>query len=427
MRRDALGRYCSTAFSHTDSVMTSRPDPHRFSELFAHTSFVRFWIARVGSTAANQMLMVAVAWHMYDLTNSAWDLGLVGLFQFVPALLLTLPAGHLIDRWDRARIFAFFTLAQCAVAVFLLAATLGNFIGREWILAVSVLLGVARAFLMPAQQALMPQLVPLELLPRAIALGSSGMQAAFICGPALGGLLYIGGPIPVYSVCAGLLLASGALGLLVRYTKQASAKAADLRSVLAGFSFVWHRKELLGATSLDLFAVLLGGATALLPIFARDILDTGPVGLGLLRGAPAVGGLLISLVLTRWPLHRHVGSLLLWSVAVYGLAILVFALSSNFLLSLLALAISGAADGISVVIRQILAQLETPDDMRGRVAAVNSIFIGASNQLGEFESGATAALFGAVGSVVVGGVGTMLVALLWWRLFPALAKRDRLY
>lgn len=396
------------------------------AQLFKQRQFVRFWLARLVGITANQMLMVAVAWHMYDITSSAWDLGLVGLFQFVPALLMTLPAGHVADRLHRGRIFAACMFAQAAVALLLVTATHGGFATRELILAVSIVLGMARAFQMPAQQALTPMLVPPELLLRAIALSSSGVQAAIVCGPALGGVLYAAGTTTVYVSCAVLLLLSCALTLTVRYRHQPSNLAATWDTVLAGVTFVWRAKILLGATSLDLFAVLLGGATALLPIYARDILHTGPQGLGLLRAAPAFGALAMSLVLIRWPLQRRVGGRLLAAVGVFGLATVVFGLSTHFGLSLLALAVTGAADNISVVTRQTLVQLETPDEMRGRVSAVNSIFIGASNQLGEFESGATAALFGPVGSVVLGGVGTVLVAALWLRLFPALAQRDRM-
>ena len=396
------------------------------AHLFAQRAFVRFWLARLGGTTANQMLMVALAWHMYDITSSAWDLGLVGLFQFVPALVFTLPAGHLADRLHRGRIFAACMLAQALAAAVLLAALYGDFGTRELILGISVVLGMARAFQMPAQQALTPQLVPQVLLQRAITLSASAMQAAIICGPALGGVLYTFGPATVYACSLVLLLLAGGVALTVRYHHKTASAAASWSSVLAGVSFVWQRKVILGATTLDLFAVLLGGATALLPIFARDLLQTGPVGLGLLRAAPAVGALAMSLVLVRWPLKRKVGHKLLWAVALFGLATVVFGLSRSFTLSLLALVVTGAADSVSVVMRSTLVQLETPDEMRGRVSAVNSIFIGASNQLGEFESGAVAALWGPVVSVVSGGIGTVLVAAAWVKLFPALARRDRL-
>ena len=396
------------------------------SALLAERPFIRFWLARLAAVLAQQMLMVAVAWQMYDLTGSPWDLGLVGLFQFVPALLLTLPAGHLVDKLRRGRIFALCMLAQGGVALLLVLATEGAFISRELILGLSILLGAARAFQMPSQQALLPMLVPMHLLERAVTLGSTGMQAGVICGPALGGLIYAAGAAWVYGVAGGLLLLAFGLMHSVHDPFQPSTEQTTLASVLAGVQFVWQNKLLLGATSLDLFAVLLGGATALLPIYARDILHTGPEGLGLLRAAPAAGALLMSLLLLRWPIQRKIGPWLLGSVGVFGLATMVFGLSEHFGLSLLALAITGAFDNISVVMRMTLVQLETPNEIRGRVSAVNSIFIGASNQLGEFESGATAALFGAVGSVVLGGIGTLAVAAGWFRLFPALAQRDRM-
>ena len=401
-------------------------------ELLGLGDYMRMWGARLAGTAAQQMLMVAVGWQMYELTHSAWDLGLVGLYQFVPALMFTLVAGHAADRMHRGRIIAACLVAQAVVALVLLAATAGwaqagSWLGRDLLLGLSVVLGLARAFQMPAQQALAPLLVPAPLLPRATAFNSAGTEVAVIGGPALGGLVFVAGAGAVYGVCLSLLLLAAVLALRLRYRHVAPAhEPVTLASVSAGLTFVWRSKLLLGAVSLDLFAVLLGGATALLPLFAKDILQVGPWGLGLLRAAPAVGALLMSLVLTRWSIERGVGHKLLAAVAVYGLCMLAFGLSTSFVLSLLVLAISGAADMVSVVIRMTLVQLETPDEMRGRVSAVNSIFIGASNQLGEFESGATAASLGPVGSVVLGGVGTLLVAAAWLRLFPALAHRDRM-
>lgn len=269
-------------------------------------------------------------------------------------------------------------------------------------------------------------LVPTSLLERAVTLSTTGLQAAVICGPALGGVIYVAGAQMVYGASAGLLLLAFGLMQGVHDKYQPSSEKTTLSSILAGAQFVWTQKTLLGAISLDLFAVLLGGASALLPIYARDILHTGPEGLGLLRAAPAAGALAMSMLLLRWPIHRKVGPWLLSSVALFGLATVVFGLSEHFGVSLIALAITGAFDNISVVMRQTLVQLETPNEIRGRVSAVNSIFIGASNQLGEFESGATAALMGPVGSVVMGGVGTLLVAIAWTRLFPGLATRDRM-
>ncbi|MCZ2498272.1 MFS transporter [Xylophilus sp. Kf1] len=388
---------------------------------------MRFWGTRLFGTAGQQMLLVAIGWQMYDLTGSAWDLGLVGLYQFAPALLLALVAGHVADRFHRGRIIACCLLTQAALALLLVVATQGHWADRRLLLVLSVVLGMVRAFQMPAQQALVPMLVPPLMLPRAMAFATGGMQTAIIGGPALGGVIFVAGAAAVYGTCTALFLVGGVLVARVRYAHvQAPKEPMTLQTVLAGVNFIWNRKPVLGAVSLDLFAVLLGGAVALLPIYARDILHTGPWGLGILRSAPAVGALAMSIVLTRWPLDRKVGRRLLLAVGVFGLATLVFGLSHSLWLSVAALAVTGGADMVSVVVRQSLVQLETPDEMRGRVSAVNSVFIGASNQLGEFESGATAALIGPVGAVVLGGVGTMLVALLWVRLFPGLSQRDRM-
>ena len=421
---------------------------------------MRMWFARLFGATGNQMLLVAVGWQMYELTGSAWDLGLVGLYQFLPALLLTLVAGHVADRVHRGRIVAVCLVAQALVALLLVAATHGfhgfaefakfigsgaiggpgevpgagsgtaawqPFLSRDLLLAASVALGACRAFQMPAQQALTPLLVPAAMLPRATAFSAAGIQTAVIGGPALGGVIFIAGASAVYATCT-VLFALGCIFMArLRYEHSPAAREpVTLATVFAGVTFICQRKAVLGAVSLDLFAVLLGGATALLPMFAKDILHVGPWGLGLLRGAPAVGALLTSAVLARWPLQRRVGHKLLLAVGIYGLAMMAFGWSTSFVLSLLALAVSGAADMVSVVVRQTLVQLETPDAMRGRVSAVNSVFIGASNQLGEFESGVTAAWLGPVGSVVLGGVGTLVVAIAWWRLFPSLAQRDRL-
>ncbi|MEX8493054.1 MFS transporter [Sphaerotilus sp.] len=396
--------------------------------LLGHRAYVFFWCTRLSAQLAAQMLMVALGWQMYDLTGSAWDLGLVGLAQFLPALLLTLPAGHVADRHHRGRIMMVATLLQASVALALTLATHGGGMTRALILGVSIVLGVAKAFQMPASQALPALLVPPSLLGQAVALGSSGMQVAIIGGPALGGFLYVAGADVVYAVGTGFLLLACGLTMGIRYDAPAAPREpASWASVLAGVHFLRGQPVMLGAMSLDLFAVLLGGASALLPMYAKDILHTGPWGLGLLRAAPAVGALLVSVWLARRPLEHRVGRTLIGAVAVFGLCLLVFARSTSFWLSLAALLASGGADMVSVVIRQTLVQLGTPDAMRGRVSAVNSIFIGASNQLGEFESGATAALLGPVGSVLLGGVGVLLVAGLWIRWFPDLWHRDRLH
>lgn len=402
--------------------------------------------ARASGGAANQMLMVALGWQMYDLTGSAWDLGLVGLAQFLPALLLTLPAGHLVDRHDRRRLLAGSLALQLAAAAGLALASAGGWVSPTLILLTSILLGCARALQMPAQQALLPALVPTVLLPRAVAAASSTMQAAIIAGPALGGALYATGPWVAGRITPGTTAAAAQWGAAVVYgvtmlllvaavtAVQAIRPPAarphravpGLAHLTAGIRFIWQHPVMLGAISLDLFAVLLGGATALLPIFAKDILHTGPEGLGLLRSAPAMGAVLVGLWLARRPITRHTGPWLLSAVAVFGLAMIAFALTTSFVVACIVLAISGAADMVSVVIRQSIVQLATPDEMRGRVGAVNSVFIGASNQLGEFESGATAALLGPVGSVLLGGVGVLGIVALWCRIFPALARQDRL-
>jgi len=400
--------------------------PMSTRELLACRDFMRLWWARLAGVGASQMLLVAIGWQMYDLTGSAWDLGLVGLLQFLPALALVLVAGHVADRFHRARIVAWCVGAQGLVALALAAAPFDALSQRTLLLLLSVVLGAVRAFQMPAQQALVPLLVPATLLPRAMAFSSAGLQGAIIAGPALGGFVYVAGASVVYGTCAALFFIAAGLCLRIRHASPPPAEPMSLDTLLAGVRYVQQNKVVLGAISLDLFAVLLGGAVALLPIFAKDILQVGPWGLGLLRGAPALGALAVSIALTRWPIARHAGAKLFAAVAVFGLATLVFGLSTSFPLSMAALAVTGAADMVSVVVRQTLIQLETPDQMRGRVSAVASVFIGASNQLGEFESGATAALLGPVGSVVLGGAGTLLVAALWWRWFPRLARRDAL-
>jgi len=390
-------------------------------------SFRVFLWTRLLGTAGNQMLMVALAWQMYDLTGRAWDLGMVGLMQFLPALLLTLPAGQLVDRVDRRGVLAASLVVQAFVALVLTWGSASGWVGRDLIFILCVAMGVARALQMPAQQAIVPALVPVAQLPRAFALTSTFLRIAIIGAPALGGFIYALGPAVVYGVCLVLFIVSTLfIGSIRRVPPPESKEPVSVATLLAGFAFIWRKKPVLGAISLDLFAVLLGGATALLPIYAKDVLDSGPWGLGLLRGASSVGALVVALFLARHPLQRHVGRRMFVSVAVYGLAIVVFGLSHDFVLSLVALAVSGGADMISVVVRQTLVQLDTPDAMRGRVSAVNSTFIGASNELGEFRAGTAAEWMGPVAAVVAGGVGTLLVAALWVRWFPSLAQRDRL-
>lgn len=371
--------------------------------------------------------MVALAWQMYDLTASAWDLGLVGLYQFCPALVLTLWAGHVADRLPREKIVTVCWAIQSLVVLVIILAITQNALSRSFLLGVSLVLGVVRAFQNPAQQALLPSLVENRVLTRAMALNSMGYQASVVAGPAIGGVLYAVHANAVYGLCLCLYaISSFWFSGLKTHPVAREEKAATLESVLAGVVFVWREKMILGSISLDLFAVLLGGATALLPIYAKDIFHTGPWGLGVLRAAPAFGAIAVSLFLARWPLRKQVGMKLLASVGVFGVSIMVFAFSEIFWLSFLALMISGAADMVSVVIRHTLVQIDTPADMRGRVSAVNMVFVGASNQLGEFESGATAAWFGPVWAAFIGGLGTLVVALSWAYLFKDLAKRDEM-
>jgi len=395
----------------------------------AHLSrgFHFFLWTRMLSTAGNQMVLVALGWQMYDLTSSAWDLGLVGLAQFIPTLLFTIPAGQLADRADRRLVLTLAIVVQLFAAALLAWGSAANFIGREIIFIASVGLGIARAIQAPAQQAIVPALVGTAELPRAMAISTAVMKIAVVAGPAIGGFVYVAGPAIAYGICAALFLISMACALAIHkvYVKKAK-EPVSLATVFAGFAFLSKQPVVLGAISLDLFAVVLGGATALLPIYAKDILHTGPWGLGLLRAAPAIGALVMAVALAHTLLDRHVGRRLFVSVAIYGAAILVFAFATHFIVAMIALAVSGAADMVSIVVRQTLVQLETPDEMRGRVSAVNATFISASNQLGEFRAGATAALLGPVGSVVLGGAGTLVVVALWIRLFPQLAHRDKL-
>jgi MFS family permease len=388
----------------------------------------RYFIAmRLPASLAVQMQSVAVGWQVYDLTHRPIALGYVGLAQFLPVFGFALIAGHVADRFDRRRILMACLALQliCSIALFVLARR-GS--GDVWpIYAILALFGTARAFQAPATQALLPALVPAESLGSAFAWNSSGFQTMTIAGPAIGGLVYGAGADIVYAASGVLfcvsMLATLAIGAPVRAP---STRGVDWDSLVAGIRFIRGRPDILGAISLDLFAVLFGGATALLPVYARDILDVGPLGLGLLRSAPAVGAVLVGVILAHRSLGRHAGRTMFAGVAVFGVATIVFGLSTSFLVSLAALACLGASDMVSVFVRQNLVLRATPDAMRGRVNAVNFLFVGASNELGEMESGLTASWFGAVGAVVVGGIGTLVVMGLWlWR-FPALRDLDRL-
>jgi MFS family permease len=377
------------------------------------------------ATLALHMQTVAIGWQLYALTGSALDLGLVGLVQFVPTVALTLVVGQVADRFDRRLVVVTCEVAQAAGTVALALGSLGGWLQRDGILTIVAVIGAARAFENPARAALLPQLVPLATVPRAIASVTSAGQMARIVGPAVGGVLYALGPTTVYGIVAALYVLGAALVALVRTVESTHARPPlTSDSLFSGIAFIVRERVLLGLLSLDLFAVLLGGATALLPIFARDILGTGPWGLGLLRAAPACGALVMSVVLTHRPVGRHAGPILLAGVVVFGLATVVFGVSTALPLSLAALAILGAADLLSVVIRHSLVQMRTPDAMRGRVSAAHSLTTGTSNQLGEFESGLLAALFGPVPAVLIGGIGTIVIAAVWTQRFPELRRFD---
>jgi MFS family permease len=395
--------------------------------LLKHRSFLLFLLSRSSSRFASQVAAVAIGWQVYDLTGSAFDLGMVGLVQFLPTALLVFAAGHAADRYERKRVMQLCQLAQALTAIFL---AWGAYAGTLTVLQIFIatgVLGTATAFESPAVAALLPLIVPQGSLQRATALSSGAAQIATITGPAIGGLAYAVAPSMPYGIMVLIWLLGAILTGWIRLSQPAVVRdAATPADLFAGVRFVRNNPAILGTISLDLFAVLLGGATALLPIYARDILQTGPLGLGILRAAPAVGALLMTAVLARQSISSRVGLRMFQAVIVFGAATVVFALSHWMWLSVLALAILGAADIVSVVIRFSLVQLATPDEMRGRVGAVNFLFINASNQLGQFESGVTAALFGAMPAAVLGGLGTIAIALLWMKLFPTLRDVQRL-
>jgi MFS family permease len=417
---------------------TDRP-PRRGLESFASRDFRRYQLARVAVILGAEAQSVAVAWQVYSITHRALDLGYTGLALFLPGLLFLLPAGHVADRFDRRKIILICYSLQVLGTATLLTLTRMGLARVLPIYGVLFLIGAGRAFSGPASSALIPHLVPEEHFVNAITWGGAIFQFANTVGPAIGGLLFtfpLAGLIPdtrlegagiVYVFTLGTL---GWFLILVGSLKvrpgRMEHRAASLKVVLAGFRYVFHMPMLLGSFSLDLFVVLLGGAVALMPIFAQEILHTGPRGLGMLRAAPAVGALCTSLVMARFPLRRKAGVRLFVCVAIFGAATLVFGISRSLWLSLLALAITGAADMISVIIRGSLLQLATPSEMRGRVSAVNSLFVGASNELGEFESGLTAQWWGAVRATIFGGVGALVIAGLWSVLFPALRQTDEL-
>jgi MFS family permease len=393
----------------------------------SYPSFARFLSARFLSTLAVQMQSVAIGWQVYDITHDPLDLGFIGLAQFMPFLVFILIAGQVADRCDRRLILSCCYATEVLCALLLLAFTFSGLQVVWPVFAVLVLFGVARAFSMPTAAAITPNLVPIERFGNAVALNSSTFQVATIAGPTIGGLIYVYGPHVVYSTVAVILSVSVVLMTMVRVPRVApvAAEGTDWHSVLEGLRFVRSRPIVLGAISLDLFAVLFGGVTALLPAIARDVLHAGPTGLGFLRTAPGLGAALTGLLLVVSPMTRHVGRWMFGGVALFGAGTIVVGLSSHFGLSMAALILLGAGDMVSVYIRHVLVQLETPDAIRGRVSAVNAVFIGASNELGEFRAGVTATWFGVVPSVVIGGIITLCVSVLWARWFPGLRTVDR--
>ncbi len=395
--------------------------------VFSHSGFVRYWISRIAAAFGVQVLSVAVGWHVYDITRNPFDLGMVGLVQFLPSLLLVLATGAVADRYRRRTIMALCLTVEGLCAAALLLFLMEDVRDVRLIFAVLAVFGTARAFYTPAAQSLLPNLVPPEHLASAIAWNSSSNQIANIAGPVAGGLLY--GLAGEAAFASALALFVGA-GVLVRFIprlgQRRTPEPVSWEALSAGFRYIWREKVVLGAMSLDLFAVLLGGAKALMPIYARDILDLGPGGLGLLRAAPGVGAILMAVWLATHPIRDHAGLKMFLFVGLFGLFVTIFGFSVVPWLSILALLFMGAADMVSVYIRQTLVQLWTPDSVRGRVNAVNAVFIGASNELGEFRAGVMAALIGTKAAVALGGMGTMAVAGLWAWAFPELRRARHL-
>lgn len=399
---------------------------HRFAA-FRHVGYRRYFFSRFLAYFAIQIISVAVGWQIYDLTRDPFDLGLIGLFQFLPSLVLILVTGSVADRYNRRMIMGICMVIStlCAVALLMLTVT-GRF--SPWpVYAILIVFGIERAFLAPASQSLAPNLVPPEDLPNAIAWNSTSWQTAMIVGPVAGGLIYDFGSVAPYAV--GVCFFAAAALMVFAIPKPAARSKAPVQSwetITAGFRYIKAEKVVLGAISLDLFAVLLGGAVALMPVFARDILDLGPWGLGLLRAAPGVGAVGMAVWLAAHPIRHRAGFYMFTGVALFGLGTVVFGLSATPWVSIAALVVMGAADMISVYVREILITLWTPDELRGRVNAVNMVFVGASNELGEFRAGMMASGFGAVFAVAFGGAGTLLVSALWALGFPQLRKIDTL-
>src|SRR5882724_13115334 len=410
--------------------MPTSQDPRLAGRVaFTHPDFVSYTLARFFIVLSLEMLSVAVGWQVYAITHRPLDLGYVGLAEFLPGFALFLFAGHAADLFDRRRLlmWCYAGFALCSALLLLISWRAPHSV--HLIYAVLALLGAVRSFNFPASRAILPQLVPEEHFANAVAWNSSIFQIATIAGPALGGIVYaiFRGPNTVYAIALSISILAMAMTMRIKIlTAARSQEPISLRTVFAGFRYIWDKKVILGSISLDMFAVLLGGAVALLPVYAREILHTGPWGLGLLRSAPGVGAGIMAILLAHRPLRRRMGAIMLWCVTGFGVFTIVFGISRSLTLSMIALLLTGATDMVSVVIRALLVQLATPDEMRGRVNAVDMLFIGASNELGEFESGLTAHWFGTVPAVVLGGVGTLVVIALWAWLFPELRRADKI-
>lgn len=408
--------------------------PAAIRDLLRHADFMRFWAARVAATLGVQIQSVALGWQMYavaretmDVKQAAFYVGMIGLAAFIPVLVLSPIAGETADRHDRRKVLLWCYAGEIATALILAAASILDFASIPLLLVLSALFGASRAFMGPSSTALGPMLVPRSLLPRAIAWNSLAWQGGSIVGPAIGGLLLTHSTGLSYSVTVVLYVLAAGCVFLIKGNAQPEVQAGSRWALIKeGLVYTWRNKIVFGAISLDLFAVLLGGATALLPVFARDVLHVGPEGFGLLRAGPAIGATIVAFILASYPIRRFAGVTMFAGVAVFGAATIVFGLSKSLPLSVAALAVLGGADMLSVYVRQTLVQIVTPDQMRGRVAAVSSLFIGASNELGEFESGVVARFFGPVGAAIFGGVGALIVTGVWAKLFPALRKADRL-
>ncbi|WP_027682530.1 MFS transporter [Rhizobium leguminosarum] len=406
--------------------MSFSPTGDRFAA-FRHSSYTRFFFARFLLSFSQQIVSVAVGWQMYDQTGSAIYLGLIGLVQFLPSLLLILVTGSVADRYNRRAIAALCSLVSALCTLALLVMTLMGSFTPLPVFAVLLIFGIERAFMSPAVQSLAPNLVPEEALSNAIAWNSSSWQLAAITGPVLGGLLYGVSATTAYTVAVVFsVLGAALLYMIPKPVQKTTGETKSWAMILGGFSFIRAEKVVLGAISLDLFAVLLGGATALMPIFARDILTLGPWGLGLLRAAPGLGAIVMAIFLAAYPLRHRAGIYMFIGVALFGVGTIIFGISTNTEVSIAALALMGAADMVSVYVRESLIALWTPDQLRGRVNAVNMVFVGASNELGEFRAGTMAAIFGAVPAVVIGGIGTLVVAAIWASSFPKLRRIDTL-